>query len=305
MLSIFKRKEAPLDDNSRIKGEIIYNFIVEDFQNLDYIPKDAYDQFYKRTLHGIILKNVVSQEEIKLLLEKLKEIPAEKKVYNDKNNLYPRGFASYMEKATGNESQDFGSYFMEAQDYIDNFEKYMGIDIPSRIIQIFKHIGNNRTFKYLEGEEANGVFPHSQFRSLYPNKGLFPVHCGNAFHHEYEKFYERLSSKAIIKDQMSFFVLLQKAEKGGKMILFDILWDDRQKMVPVDGIQLANGKVVDPIKDKSVKKMDLDLNPGDMLLFLGGPIWHKVTKVEGNKDRITLGGFFSVSADNNSIVCWA
>lgn len=305
MLSFLKRKSNTAPEETGLKGDVIYNFIVEDFKNFTNLPENGYDQLYKRELHGIILKNVVSKEEIGTLLSKLKEVPDKKKVFNDKNDLYPRGFASYLEKATGDEQQDFSSYFAEAHDYIDHFEKYLGIDLPSRIIKIFEHIGNKRAFKYLEGEGGKGVFPHSQFRSLYPNKGLFPVHCGNAFHHEYEKFYERLSSKARIKDQMSFFVLLQKAEKGGKLILFNILWEDGQNMIPVDGIQLVDGKIIDPIKSKKIKKMEVNLNEGDMLLFLGGPIWHKVTKVEGKVNRISLGGFFSASSDDKSIVCWA
>jgi hypothetical protein len=32
---------------------------------------------------------------------------------------------------------------------------------------------------------------------------------------------------------------------------------------------------------------------GDLLLFAGGNIWHRVLTVQGNKSRITIGGFIA------------
>jgi len=301
----FLRRKSKKGKNSVLKGDLIYDFLVDDFANISEMDNDLFDQISEGVIDGIILENVLSQAEIDQLLSKLNEIPPERKIFNDKNNIYPRGFASYMEDASGDESLDFKTYFEHADNYIKNLKSNFGIDLTALLKDIFERFSNNRKHVFLEGENQLGVFPHCQFRVLYPNKGLFPVHCGNVFHYEFEKFYKRLSHKAKIKDQMSFFILLQKPDKGGELVLFDILWEEGQRMVPVDGIQLADGSVIDPIKSRKVKKMTLDLKPGDMLMFSGGPIWHKVTMVEGKHDRITLGGFFSTTADGKNIVTWA
>lgn len=305
MLKYFKSKFHKKTEESLLQGDLIYNFMVCDFKDLDKVPHDAYDLMIKRQLHGIILRNVLEQTEIEQLLKKLENIPKEKKVFNDKNNLYPRGFSTYNYQSSGNKQIDFDTYFQNAKEYTDQFVVNFGIDIPERLKKIFEHIGSGRNFNLLSAPDNMGLFPHSQFRTLYPNMGLFPAHCENSHLTEFNHFFERLNSKAVVKDMMSYFFMLQKPDNGGEMILFDIFWEEGQKWIPVDKIQLSNGKIIDPIKDKNIKKMHLNLQAGDMLMFWGGPIWHKVTKVKGTKSRITLGGFFSVSSDNREIVCWA
>ena len=41
-----------------------------------------------------------------------------------------------------------------------------------------------------------------------------------------------------------------------------------------------------------------------MIVFAGGQIWHKVQAVGGTKERITLGGFLSLSNDDKSVFTW-
>jgi len=45
--------------------------------------------------------------------------------------------------------------------------------------------------------------------------------------------------------------------------------------------------------------------PGDMILFQGGQLWHRVATVEGAKDRITFGDFLGFFKDKNKIAYWS
>ncbi len=47
------------------------------------------------------------------------------------------------------------------------------------------------------------------------------------------------------------------------------------------------------------------INPdiGDMVIFNGGRIWHKVADFDGDKNRITVGGFLAHSQDNQTVYC--
>jgi hypothetical protein len=48
----------------------------------------------------------------------------------------------------------------------------------------------------------------------------------------------------------------------------------------------------------------IDLSPGDLILFDGGNIWHRVENLSGDRDRVTIGGFASIS-DEKEMYVWA
>ena len=45
--------------------------------------------------------------------------------------------------------------------------------------------------------------------------------------------------------------------------------------------------------------------PGDLLIFYGGRIWHRVEPILGSKPRITLGGFINFSDDDKKCFYWS
>ena len=51
----------------------------------------------------------------------------------------------------------------------------------------------------------------------------------------------------------------------------------------------------------SVEQLKLTPEIGDMIVFAGGQIWHKVETVKGKKSRYRVGGFLTVSKDNKSL----
>tara|TARA_B110000037_G_C17118308_1_gene504712 strand:+ start:2967 stop:3140 length:174 start_codon:yes stop_codon:yes gene_type:complete len=57
---------------------------------------------------------------------------------------------------------------------------------------------------------------------------------------------------------------------------------------------------VDKIKTVKIKP-----KKGDMIIFQGGEIWHRVELVKGKKSRYTIGGFMGFSLDDKEIIYWS
>lgn len=106
-------------------------------------------------------------------------------------------------------------------------------------------------------------------------------------------------------DQLSYFVVLQQAESGGELTIYDMLWENvKRKESPEN-----NDFVIDD-NDKAiylteVKNFAVKPQPGDILIFSGGPIWHRVEDIKGNIPRITFGGFLNFSNDNKELYYWS
>jgi hypothetical protein len=47
------------------------------------------------------------------------------------------------------------------------------------------------------------------------------------------------------------------------------------------------------------------MNEGDLLVFAGGELWHRVSKVEGSLTRYSLGGFMGFSHDGSRLYVWS
>lgn len=97
-----------------------------------------------------------------------------------------------------------------------------------------------------------------------------------------------------VEGQLSFFIMLNKPEDGGLLDVFSLRWEDGQR-VPDDVLDneviCADGNSIFPDTNKKYNKLEMEPGPGDMILFQGGRLWHRVTKIEGPSPRITFGGF--------------
>ena len=62
------------------------------------------------------------------------------------------------------------------------------------------------------------------FRVFNVGQGGLYVHCGYLFQ-EKSPFYYKVVEPMKQDGQLSYFLLLQNAEKGGELALYDLLWD--------------------------------------------------------------------------------
>ena len=67
---------------------------------------------------------------------------------------------------------------------------------------------------------------------------------------------------------------------------------------------MGNGlKSVKELLFKSGQK--IKPKPGDLLIFNGGSIWHKVEEIKGKSDRITFAGFLDMNKDKTKWIYWS
>ena len=92
----------------------------------------------------------------------------------------------------------------------------------------------------------------------------------------------------------------QAPEAGGQLELYDLMWDD----TPDDVLALGMSEERDARLERFGSRLT-DVGVGDMILFTGGRIWHRVAPVEGGRERITIGGFLALSQDDRSIYFWS
>jgi hypothetical protein len=226
------------------------------------------------------------------------------KVFRPEVSIYPRGFAAYIDDSTADTQSDLNKYLKDGHRFLSGLDGQLGLNLLEIISMVFNRMSKYCSFKVLQGENEGSLFPPFQFRSFHPNEKSLIVHCGNTFQKMYPEFYDQLAPQVVIRNQMSFFIVLQKPQFGGELTLYDTPWCEKQSMSPPNSITDENGLQKNLVEDESVKKMTIDPAPGDMIIFRGGNIWHSVQAFGGSTDRITVGGFFGFTKEGNHIVCW-
>jgi hypothetical protein len=146
-----------------------------------------------------------------------------------------------------------------------------------------------------------GEFANFGIRNLLSKKNGIDIHCENAFLYQLEpRFRMWLQENVDIENSISFFIVLQKPESGGDLILFDECWDNFQLKLgettyaerhDLEGSLFTNKQRVKP------ERMNLSFDEGEGVVFRAAQIWHAIDKIEGNSNRITIGCFIAKGND--------
>lgn len=288
-----------------------YNFktvkLVELLQN-----ENALGDLYGNAADGFLIKNFLSSSEVDTIMSHFDKVTNDNPAYTSVGFTYPTVFAEFSGRVKNIEpekrDQMITDYFDKNSGFNANFANEFGVDIKSKLEDMFEKIAGGKTIQVAEGMNGRGHYPFSTFRYLIPDKGLMSVHCGNYFGKTFEKFYEDLTKRVAVTNQMSFFIMLQEPDAGGELSLFNFRWKEGQtktspsednEIIQPDGSKMYVENNKEIIKDKIVPKK------GDMILFQGGNIWHRVETVRGNTPRITFGGFMSLSLDKTKFYYWS
>ena len=289
--------KIPINENG-----YFYDFRHITIDELSQYPSGIED-IQNRKLDGIVIKNVLLIEEIKNIVSNIKK--QKKEVLNRVRTGYtfPRSFAE-ADKNISSEAP-FENNFVEWEYWRKQFPLIFGYDVESKLTQILSSIAGNREVKILNGPHNVGSYIPATIRVFHPKLGGIAVHCGNMFEELNPNLYADLISKVVTKNQMSFFIQLQTSESGGELTIYDLEWKPGQMGISDSVIRLEDGTELDTDLEGSVKKFSLKMNPGDMLIFAAGEIWHRVENITGPSDRITVGGFLGFTKDENSLTYWS
>ncbi len=273
---------------------------------------DALEDFYVLKRDGFVIKNVLNDDEVEVLRNKAAEVGGRDMAAHVKECFtYPTVFQEYVLRFQDLPTEEFKQkekfYFEYCRDFGKNLEKEVNMDVQGKVEHILSTLGNHRPVKMVALNE-NGHLPFGTFRYFNTDFGSICIHCGNFFQSFFNDFFAPLKDEINFTNQMSYFFVLQKPTAGGELQVFDFEWEDGQDK-PDNGddkeIILKDGSSYFIDDDENAHYVDLSPEPGDMVVFQGGALWHRVKKVLGNNPRITFGGFFSFSRDMSSIHVWS
>lgn len=296
-----KRHKSNIDQN-------LYDWKYIDVSELNQYP-DAIKDIYNQNYTGLIIQNVFSKEELVSMKKGIESIPESQRITTGVGYSFPKHFAQLYRPFDGSEvnKEVIKDYFEECSHLTETLDEILNVKLHNRLKMVFEKISGSRAISVPKGYDEEGRYAFGAIRVNLSNQGFIPVHCGNYFQQEFPDFYEHLGKQVEVKNQLSYFITVDEAEKGGELTLYDLLWEDGQSKENVGadrGVTLTDGTFIDTTENGQIKRQKIKPRAGDLLIFSGGPIWHKVELVEGNSNRMTIGGFLAVTEDNQHLKYW-
>lgn len=273
--------------------EIFFDFIEADYQD-PLLNKDLVSKIHSWEIQGVVVRNVFSEEEVADILDKMSLIP-ESMILNTKTGTsFPDPFATITDS-----EERLDNYIAKT----DTFLQLPFTTLLTRLEEFFNRIEQTIKPSVSRILGKNKWASPGNFRVLPQDKGGLFVHCGYLFQQASPHYY-KVVNEMEKEGQLSYFVVLQNSEEGGALTIYDMLWKDIKNKDVFDG----NEYVLKPNGEKwylkDIPQFAVRPNPGDVLIFAGGPIWHRVEPVKG-RPRITFGGFINFSKDSGEFYYWS
>jgi hypothetical protein len=254
-------------------------------------------------LSGVIVKNFFNREQVDAILENyLLDKKAKTEMPLNQGVTYPTVFA-HVKNETGDDEQAITNYFNRCEEFRSEFLKNFGADAAQMLHQAFTATSGGRPVKVPTGVNGTGLYPFATFRDLNPDTGEMTLHCGLYFYEFFPDVYKHLHTIVGTNNQLSYFTMLQKPEAGGELTIFDVTRTEATQKIDDLQLESKQGEILNI--EKNVANMPLQIEEGDLLIFDGGTIWHRVEIVRGKKHRITLGGFIGFTNNESEIYYWS
>lgn len=290
-----------MSENQCIYGdEIFFNFIEVPFSEIGS-SGHLVRQIKNRELDGFIMKGVFSPEEVQQMKNFLDTMPSEEFMPTPSGKIFPAPFATITD--TGERLE--GYYHKLGQ-----FDQYKAQrpavqNLSDKLGQFFEAVARDYRVSIPINKIKEQAVAQGTFRLFYPNMGGLHVHCGNLFQAQSLFYYSLIQNDIDMDDQLSYFVVLQQSEKGGELTIYDMLWENVKRKETPENNEFVIDDEGRSIYMTDVKSFAIKPQPGDILVFSGGPIWHRVEDIKGSSPRITFGGFLNFSKNNEELYYWS
>jgi hypothetical protein len=280
--------------------EIFFNFIEVPFAELQQ-NGHLVKQLKQEQIHGFVIRDVFSTEEIEAVKKVLSGLTEADTMSTPSGTLFPAPFA------TMSNSEDMLKLYFDKLDLLYKLEEKEPVikAMLKKMDWVFKAVAQDYKVSIPINKLAHAPVAAGTFRVFLPNKGGLHVHCGNLFQAQSMHYYSLIENNIDMDDQLSYFLVLQNSEQGGELTIYDMLWENvKRKETPEE-----NNFVIDdndkPIYLTDVRSFVVKPKVGDILIFSGGPIWHRVENIKGSIPRMTLGGFLNFSKDDTELFYWS
>ncbi|MEM0998319.1 MAG: hypothetical protein AAGN35_14760 [Bacteroidota bacterium] len=277
----------------RAPGGVKFKVPRVDAADLSEVSDGISDIFHRRS-DGIIVGNVLSEERCRAAVAKMEQWETE---IMDRS-----AFGKVFGQILVASNEDLKYYMAQNASLAADLAGIFGKSFPEVVEPVLQQMAGGRKVMVPEHPEK-GTYKGATVRFMYPGLDDIEAHVGNEFITELPQ-YDHLVSLLHLQDQLSYFLLLQAPTDGGELVLFDLSWDDTPRdLVEQHGITRVPAERKDFLRQ--IEREELDMKAGDLIMFHGGRIWHKVNAVRGDAHRVTIGGFASISLNDDRIYYWS
>ncbi|MEC7986421.1 MAG: hypothetical protein VX278_14745 [Myxococcota bacterium] len=260
---------------------------------------DAFAQIYDGELDVLIIQDVFSKDhlaDVVRILDRNDDLLWSKqesqKHHRKQNSIFGVGIAPNGVEPHGPSPE---KYLESAKRFRKEVRAVFGdaVDPIERIQQTLSSIAGGKNTRVPIGKDGRLYSPFT-IRSIPPGK-QFDLHTGNFFYAT--AAYDALRDQLDTTDQISFFTPLRRAEGGGELEIFNLRWGDQKT-------PSKHKKILSEVVESEFSSYLYDLDEGEMIVFDGGRLYHRVNPVLGERHRFTLGGFAAMSDTHEEVLYW-
>lgn len=241
---------------------------------------DGINQIYQGEIDGMLLKAVFSKAEM---------LEVKSRLERETDDLESVRYGTTLGCVLMAAGSDKARYFQGADRFRKKLKTLFNTNFEARLEAILRKMSVGKKVEVAR-ENDERIYTPATVRFVHPNLGGMVPHKNNDF--IVNSYYDHLKQIAKMVDALSYFIIIDKAESGGDLVLYD----------------LPPEESITPTKDLDLEKFPkryITPDIGDMILFHGGNIVHQITDVTGQKNRITIGGFLAMSNDEQKIFYWS
>jgi hypothetical protein len=259
---------------------------------------ECIDQLRSGIWVAVVLKQLYSFAEMKKVVERLDHEYAENQ--NSKawaTMQFPESFRGWFLGENLNLLEgDLFDYFEREPVFSANMKRLF-IDIPggeNRIFHCLSKIDRGRRYIAAPGPDVDYRYQFTTLRG-HAEGGYIPIHCDNE--QSWRPSYEHLLTQ-IHPNLFSFVLMIGKPIGGGNLRIYNQRIKPEQRQT----IEQARYSKTDDLFMNDYVEINLD--PGDLVLADSGMHPHEVTKVVGSKIRWAMCSFMAQSKAGQAVYCW-
>lgn len=241
---------------------------------------DGINQIYQGEIDGMLLQKVFTQAEM---------LEVKYRLENETDELETVRYGTTLGCVLMAAGSDIERYFQSAGSFRAKLKKLFNTSYEARVEGFLSKMSGGRNIEVAR-ENDERIYTPATVRFVQPNRGGMLPHKNNDFLEN--SYYDHLKQIAKMVDALSYFIIIDKPESGGDLVLYDLPVEESMTLTKNLGLEKCSKRYITP-------------DIGDMIIFHGGNIVHQITDVTGKKARITIGGFLAMSKDDQKILYWS
>jgi hypothetical protein len=168
-----------------------------------------------------------------------------------------------------------------------------GFSAAAAITGVIEKFSGGRTVEIARADDGRQYVPFT-VRRLVNGKQI-------GLHHDYHyplALYSQLAPKLDTRTLISYVALLRRPAAGGELCVYAVTPDTPNP--PKNGFMWDLGAV-----ERSYDSKTFTLDVGDFFLLASGRCLHRIAPIQGERARVTMGGFLAMSKDRDRVYFWS